>query len=179
MYYGVDNNLCHGIWPSLHFVRRAVSSKKWLVFTHGRRLAKSKQIQVRHGSSINNYFKQHSVTLKYLHECLSLLEYSVLLVQNVRSVTNCFMYPNHSTIVSNLWSICRNAASLSPVCRKLLRIVASFISRQYARQCQKLVCPSIVLLSKNQLWTFMDFGDRLYGIQRVWKVDTQEPIRPV
>ena len=25
----------------------------------------------------------------------------------------------------------------------------------------------------------MDFSDQLYGIQRVWKVDTQEPIRPV
>ena len=39
--------------------------------------------------------------------------------------------------VSNLWSICRNSPSLSPVCRKLLRIVAAFISRQYVRQCQK------------------------------------------
>jgi len=27
--------------------------------------------------------------------------------------------------------------SLSPVCKKLLRIVALFISRQYVRQCQK------------------------------------------
>ena len=39
--------------------------------------------------------------------------------------------------VSNLWSICRNSPSLSPVCRKLLCTVALFISRQYVRQCQK------------------------------------------
>ena len=39
--------------------------------------------------------------------------------------------------VSNLWGICRNSPSLSLVCRKLLCIVAFFISRQYARQCQK------------------------------------------
>ena len=39
--------------------------------------------------------------------------------------------------VSNLWSICRNSASFSLVCRKLLRIVAFFIPRQYVRQCQK------------------------------------------
>jgi len=39
--------------------------------------------------------------------------------------------------VSNLWRICRNSPSLSPVYRKLLRIVALFISRQYVRQCQK------------------------------------------
>ena len=39
--------------------------------------------------------------------------------------------------VSNLWSICRNSPSLSLVCRKLLCIVAFFISRQYVRQCQK------------------------------------------
>ena len=39
--------------------------------------------------------------------------------------------------VSNLWSICRNSPSLSLVCRKLLRIIALFVSRQYVRQCQK------------------------------------------
>ena len=39
--------------------------------------------------------------------------------------------------VSNLWSICRNLPSLSLACRKLLRIVTLFISRQYVRQCQK------------------------------------------
>ena len=39
--------------------------------------------------------------------------------------------------VSNLQSICRNGPSLSLVCRKLLRIVALFIPRQYVRPCQK------------------------------------------
>ena len=39
--------------------------------------------------------------------------------------------------ISNVWSICRNSPSLSLVCRKLLRIVASFISWQYVQQCQK------------------------------------------
>ena len=85
--------------------------------------------------------------------------------------------------VSKLWSICRNAPSISPVCRKLLRIVASFISRQYARQCQKCLlrtdnlgvhllccCPRT---KYEHLWT------SVIGIQRVWKVDTQDPIRPV
>ena len=28
----------------------------------------------------------------------------------------------------------------------------------------ELVCPSIVLLSKNQLWTFMDFSDQILGL---------------
>ena len=39
--------------------------------------------------------------------------------------------------VSNLWSICRNSPSLSPLCRNLLRIFGMVISRQSVRQCQK------------------------------------------
>ena len=43
--------------------------------------------------------------------------------------------------VSNLWSICRNSPSLSPLCRNLLRIFGMLISRQFVRQCQKcLLC---------------------------------------
>ena len=44
---------------------------------------------------------------------------------------------------------------------------------------EEVVCTYIVLLSKKQLCQLLDFGDQLYGIQGVWKVDTQEPIRPV
>ena len=56
--------------------------------------------------------------------------------------------------VSNVLSICRNSPFLSLVYRKLLRIVALFISRQYVQQCQKCLLrteTSDVLLSKDQL----------------------------
>jgi len=46
--------------------------------------------------------------------------------------------------VSNLWSICRNSPSLSPLCRNLLRIFGMLISRQFVRQCQKCVLCIVV-----------------------------------
>ena len=89
--------------------------------------------------------------------------------------------------VSTWWSICKNSPSLSLVYWKLLHIVALFISRQFVQQCQKCLLRTenlcvhllIVLLTKNQLCKLIDFGDNVYGIQRVWKVDTQASIRPV
>ena len=99
---------------------------------------------------------------------------------------NEWLSPNVGTNrISNLWTICRNAPSLSPVCRKLLRIIASFISRQYVRQCQKCLLRKENLLAHllcccprtnyEHLWTSVI---NCMGYS-VWKVDTQEPIRPV
>ena len=132
---------------------------------------------LRHGKAItSNVFKRRTVFIRKKENS----NYNIGWVNFSNAVD--------TNRVSNLWSICKNLPSLSQVYRKLLRIiVALLISRQYVHYCQKWLLrtenlcfhPSTVLLSKNQLWKDMDFGDNVYGIQRVWKMDTQEPIGPV
>ena len=84
--------------------------------------------------------------------------------------------------VSTLMEECKDSSSLSLVCIKLQRIIASFISRQYVQLCQKCLlrtenlgvyilccCPRT---NYEQLWTSLI---NCMGY-RVWKVDTQETI---